>query len=108
MPCDGLEILITANTTGLADILAFPTSCDYYFYAKIMVSFFIVVTFALYYGERLRLKDPDMISSAGVSALATIFVTFVGTLLGIIQRDVFTEILAAGFIIIAVWLLKKD
>lgn len=107
MVCDGLEVLITANTTGLADILAFPTSCDYYFYVKIMVAFWIVVTFIIYYGERDRFKDPDLISAAGVSALATIFVSFAANLFGIIQTDVFIEILAGGLVFIVIWFLKR-
>ncbi len=107
MVCSGLEILINANTTGLGDILAYPTSCDYYFYAKIMAAFFIVITFIIYYGERDRFKDPDLLSAAGVSALATIFVTFAASLVGLIQTDVFIEILVAGLVIVAIWLLKK-
>lgn len=107
MVCSGLEVLIAQNSTGLASILAFPTSCDYYFYAKIMAAFWIVITFILYYADRDRFKEPDIISSAGVSALATIFVTFAGSLLGIIQRDIFIEILVAGLVFVAIWLLKR-
>ena len=49
MVCNGLETLIDDSITG---ILAFPTSCDYYFYAKIMAAFFVVLSMILYNREK--------------------------------------------------------
>lgn len=104
MVCAGLETLVNDSITG---ILAFPTSCDYQFYAKLMAAFFIVLAFILFNADRDKLVKADMVSSLGVSAIATIFLSLIGTFLEIIQPDVFIEIFVAGMIFVVVWLLKK-
>lgn len=104
MVCAGLE---TLTETGLVAILSYPTSCDYYFYGKLMGAIFIILGLTLYYGDKDRFIKADMVSSLGVSAMATIFISLIGTLLGIIQADVFIEIVVIGLIFIALWIFKK-
>ena len=104
MVCAGLETLVDNSITG---ILAFPTSCDYQFYAKIMLAFFIVLSMILYNRDKDRGRKSDMISSMGVGAIATIFVALIGTFLKIIQPDIFIEIFVGGMIFIVLWLLKR-
>jgi len=104
MVCAGLETLVDNSITG---ILAFPTSCDYYFYAKIMFAFFVIIAMILYNKDKDKFLKADMISSLGVSALATIFVALIGTFLKIIQADVFILIFVLGMIFVVLWLLKK-
>jgi len=104
MVCAGLETLTDNSITG---ILAFPTSCDYQFYAKIMLAFFIILSSILFYRDKEQGRKSDIISAFGVSAIATIFVALIGTFLTIIQPDIFTEIFVGGLIFIVIWLLKK-
>jgi len=104
MTCVGLENLIDNSITG---ILAFPTSCDYYFYAKIMGAFFIILSLILYNNDKSRYLKSDLISSMGVSAIATIFISLIGTLINVIQSDIFILIFVIGMIFIVLWLLKK-
>lgn len=104
MVCSGLETLIDNSITG---ILAFPTSCDYYFYAKVMFAFFIILAVSVFKLEESKFQRADMISSMGVSALATIFVALIGTTISIIQPDVFIGILVIGLVFILIWLLKR-
>ena len=104
MTCAGLETLTDSTITG---ILAYPTTCDYHFYAKIMGAFFIIITLTLYFKDRERVVKADMISCLGVAAIATIFVSLIGTFLTIIQQDVFIEIFVLGMIFIMIWMLKK-
>lgn len=104
MVCAGLETLTDTSITG---ILAFPTTCHYYFYLEIMAAFFIILAMILYNKDILKLGKPDMISSMGVSAIATIFISTVGTAINIIQQDVFLIILVVGLLLIAVWIFKK-
>lgn len=104
MVCDGLETLIDNSITG---ILAFPTSCDYYFYAKIMFAFFVIIAFGVSRAERDNLGKSDMISAMGISAIATIFIALIGTLISIIQPDVFIGIFVVGIVFIVIWLLKN-
>ena len=101
--CKGLETLTDNTITG---ILAFPTSCDYQFYAKIMGAIFVILEMILYNWDKDKLIKPDMISSMGVSAIATIFIALIGTLIKIIQPDIFIEIFVIGMIFIIIWLLK--
>ena len=104
MVCAGLETLIDNSITG---ILAFPTSCDYYFYGKIMFAFFIIIAFALYKLDKDKFIKSDFVAAMGVSAIATIVVSLFGTLLKIIQPDVFILIFVLGIIFIVTWLIKK-
>ncbi len=104
MVCAGLETLVDNSITG---ILAFPTSCDYQFYAKIMAAFFIVLAMILYNRDKEKYLKSDMMSAFGVSAIATIFVALIGTFLKIIQPDIFIEIFVIGMIFIVIWLIKK-
>ena len=105
MVCGGLENLVDNSITGL---LAFPTSCDYWFYGKVMLAFFIILSMILYRKDSEKLIRADMISSMGVSAIATIFVSFLGTTIKIIQSDVFTAIFVGMIIFVVVWMLKKN
>ncbi len=104
MVCAGLETLADNSITG---ILAFPTSCDYQFYAKVMAAFFIILSSILFYRDKNEGRKGDMISSMGVSAIATIFIALIGTFIKIIQPDIFIEIFVIGLIFIVLWLLKK-
>ncbi len=106
MVCDGLNATINE---GISGILAYPTTCDYYFYSKIMAAIWIILTMILYFNEKEKdnIPKPDMISCLGISSLATIFIALAGSLLGIIQTDVFIEIFVMGMIFVAIWLFKR-
>lgn len=93
--------------SGIAGLLAYPTSCDYHFYAKIMGFIFIIFTFILFNQEKNRYLKGDLLSCMGVSAIAVIFISFIMSLLTIIQADVFIEIIVVGIIIIALWIFKS-
>lgn len=104
MVCSGLETL-TENT--ILAIMQFPTSCDYYFYLKIMAALFIIIALGLYEFERRREIKPDFLSCAGVSAIAVMVLSIFGSLLTIISSDILLEIITVGLIIIILWIIKK-
>jgi len=104
MVCAGIDPIVDA---GIEGIMRFPITCDYYFYAKIMAGIFIILTFILYYRDREKLVKPDVISCMGISAMATIFISLIGSLLGIITSDVLIEIVVGGMIFIIIWLIKR-
>ena len=104
MVCAGLETLVDTSITG---ILSYPGICDPQFYAKIMGAIFVILSMGLFMRDRDREIKPDMISSLGVSAIATIFLSLIGTLIGFIQPDIFIEIFVVGMIFIVIWMLKK-
>jgi len=104
MVCVGIETLTDTSITGL---LSFPTLCDQFFWVKIMGAIFIIIAFTLYQTDRAREVKADMISSLGVSALATIFLSLIGTLIGFLQTDNFILIFVVGMVFIVIWMLKK-
>lgn len=104
MVCAGIETLADTSITG---ILSYPGICDPQFWAKIMGGIFVILSFGLFMWDREREIKPDMISSMGVGAIATIFLSLIGTLVGFIQPDIFIEIFVVGMILIVVWMLKK-
>ena len=104
MVCRVLDPLIENSIIG---ILAYPTVCDYYFYLKFMAGLFIIITLILKAVDDEKFIKSDTLSAMGVSALAVIFLSLVGTTSGFIQRDVFIEILVAGMVFVVLWLLKK-
>ena len=104
MTCVGLETLVDNSITG---ILAFPTSCFYYFYAAIMFAFWLILSMGLFNKDSDKFIRSDMISSMGVSAIVTIFVSLIGTLINIIQRDVFIIIFVIGMIFVVLWYIKR-
>lgn len=104
MVCVGLEALTDNTITG---ILAFPSSCDFHFWAKIMAGFFIILTLILFREDEEKITKPDLISAMGVSALATIVISLMGTLVGFISSEVFIEIFVVGIILVVLWMFKR-
>jgi hypothetical protein len=104
MTCAGLE---TLSDKSLAGILAYPNSCFYYTWGLIMAVIWIVLAFSLYHREKERVVNPDILSILGISSIAIIFLSLIGTTFNIIQHDVFIEILVFGFIFIAIWFFKS-
>lgn len=105
MVCAGLEIL--GGNANITSLLTYPITCDYYFYLKFMAAFFIIIALSLYYKDKEKLVRADFISCMGVSGLATIFLALAGTLLKIIQKDIFLYIVVFCIIFVALWLFKK-
>lgn len=104
MTCVGIDQL---NNTRIVDILSYPSSCDFQFWAKIMAGFFIILAFILYKSDEEKQNKGEMISCLGVSGLATIFVSLAGTLVGFIESIVFLEILIGCLIFVILWMFKK-
>ena len=97
---------------SIGDFLVYPTSCDYYFYAKVFVGLFLVLILSIYYGEqRVNLK-PDMISAMGVSSLAIFFLSLIGTLvkstagIPMIQQDIFIYVFSFTIVFLGIWFFK--
>ena len=97
---------------GFADLLVYPTSCDYYIYAKIFVGLFIIFSLFIYYSEKKNMIKPDIISGMGVSSLAVFFLALIGTMIestnGIpmVQQDIFIYVFAVMIIFVSLWYFK--
>ncbi|KKM14618.1 hypothetical protein LCGC14_1704340 [marine sediment metagenome] len=102
--CPGIE---TLSDTSIIGILSYPNICDAQFYAKIMAAIFIILAFGLFMRDRNRETKPDIISAMGVSAIAVIFLSLIGTLIGFITNEIFIEIFVVGMILVVIWMLKR-
>lgn len=111
MACSGLEVMGSNQT--IADYLVFPTSCVPSFWAIMLFTLFVLITFVLYNREREVFVQADLISSAGVAATAVMLLLIVGSLIksstGIpmIQQDILLGGVAFWIIISAIWFFKK-
>lgn len=107
MVCQGLDIY--GAETGLIEILAFPNTCNYYFWAVILAFIFVILALILYNKEREDFVKSDIISALGVSALSTVLLAVPGTLTdpAIIEADIFLYTLAFAVVFIGLWIFKK-
>ena len=98
---------------SIADLLVWPTSCSYWFYLVVFATVFITLSLILYNRQKDEEVKGDFISSMGVSAIATLFLSLIGTLIknseGIpmLQQDVFIYIFAMSIIFILLWFFKR-
>ncbi len=108
--------MVCSTFTGLAtfgDFLVWPTACNYYFYLIVLGTIFITLTLILYNREKDEQIRADAISCLGVSAIATIVLALIGTLIkntaGIpmVQDDIFLYVFSMGIIFIGIWFFKR-
>lgn len=105
MVCEGLESL---TDTGISGILSYPNTCFNWFWGLIIAAIFFVIALSLYFRDRDRQVNPDFMSILGVSSLASIMIALAGSLLGLIQKEVFSVILAVGLVFVIIWLIKRN
>ena len=112
MVCEDLSIM--GSDIGMVEILIYPTTCFYYFYAVIFFALFIVIALYLYNKEREKFTKADMIGSLATSSTAILFLSLIGTLIktssGIpmVQNNIFLYIFAIWIILVSLWFFKKD
>lgn len=105
MVCPGLEEM---SGTEISDILSYPNMCNSYFYVCILGAIFVIITWILYRRDEEKIGKGDLISSMGVSSIATIFLSLIANFVGMLPRDRLIEIIVIGFILIAMWIYKSD
>jgi FtsH-binding integral membrane protein len=111
MVCQGVEIM--GATFGLEEFLVYPTTCFYYTYALLFLFIFLFLTFLIYNRERKDQVKPDMISAAGVSATAVLFLAGIATLIktdsgiSMLQQDIMMWIIGIWIVIVAIWFFKR-
>ena len=108
--------MVCSEFTGIgsvADLLVWPTACSYWFYLIVFATVFITLSLILYNRQKDDEVKGDLISSMGVSAISTLFLSLIGTLIknseGIpmVQQDVFIYIFAMSIIFILLWFFKR-
>lgn len=101
-----------ASLESFADWLVWPTACDYYFYLKIIGGLMIILSWVLYKAEEKRTGSGDFISALGVSSIAMVVLTAIGTLItssggiAMIQLPILLYVLAVAIPLILIWIFK--
>lgn len=104
------EMITNINT--FSDLLVWPTTCNYYFYLIVILTFAGVLAWNLLKQDEKATGKGDLISSLGVSSIAMIVLAAIGTLvknsaeIPLIQTDILLIILAIGVPLILVWIFK--
>lgn len=113
MVCQMINQVLGSNLSW-ADYLIYPTTCFYYFYAVILGAVFLIVMLWLYNREREVSTQPDIISTAAISATAIFVLAGVGTLvratnydIPLIQSDIFMYVFAFWIVLSAIWFFKE-
>lgn len=108
MPCTGFT-----NISTLGDILVWPTACNYFFYLVVFATIFITLTLILYNREREEIVKVDIISSLGVSSIATFLLALIGTLIKntagtpMVQNDIFLYVFSITLVFVMIWFFKR-
>ncbi len=104
---------IFTNINSVGDFLVWPTSCNYYIYLVVFITLFITLSLILYNKQKDSEIRADIVSSMGVSAIATIILTMIGTLIKneadipMVQQDIFLFVFAGGIVFILIWFFKR-
>ena len=104
---------IFTNINSVGDFLVWPTSCNYYFYLVVFLTIFMTLSLILYNRQKDSEIRADIISSLGVSAIATVILAMIGTLIKneadipMVQQDIFLFIFAGGIVFILIWFFKR-
>lgn len=114
MVCAGLE---TIASTSIVGILAFPTSCFYWFWGLIMLAWWIILASILFFADKDKFIKSDILSALGVSSVVNVVTSLAltllreeldsGVIISVMQPDVFTTVFTINMIFIVLWLIRK-
>ncbi len=96
------------NTTGIEDILSYPLTGDFWFWGKILLAIFTIITLFTFFEERERLGKGNLLSSFAIASLVTIILSFLGSLFKIITTEIFLIALVSGIVLIFIWFIKGE
>ena len=96
---------LSENAT-IGDFMAFPNNVYPYFWVWLIGALWFIITLTLYFSEKEKIGKTNILSSMGVSSLACLFLSTMGTLLGIISLEIMIYILVFCLLIIVVWIFS--
>ncbi len=103
---------IISSIETFADFLVYPVGCDYYFYLKIFLGLFIIMTWTVYAAEKRIRQNAEMLSSLAVSSLAILILALIGSLIkntqdiAMVSGEILLYILAFTIPFILIWIFK--
>lgn len=95
------------NTSGIAGFMSLPSTSYPYFYAWILGGIWLIITFTLYFKEKETKGRGMILSSMSVSSIATMFLSLVGTVMGIISIEIMIYSLVLSTTLIGIWFFSS-
>ena len=95
------------NTTGLEGFLSLPNNVYPFFWVWIMFGVWIILSLTFFFNEKSNKGKGNILSAMSVSSLIIIFLSLLGTAIGIISLSNFLYIFGIGILTIIVWLFNK-
>ena len=95
------------NSSGIDGLLTLPNASFPFFWVTILAGIWLIITFALYYGEKSSKGRGNLLSSAGVSAFACITLATIGSLFGLFTVTTLVPVIVFGILVIAIWLFSS-
>lgn len=105
MACEGIE---TISNFTISTFMQYPSSCDTYFYPKILGALFLIMSLSLFFAERKRIANPNLLSIMGISSLAVLFIGLIITLFDAMETIIFVEVIVVLSIFIVLWLIQRN
>ena len=105
MAFTGLEDL---NVTDVGSILSYPLTGDPYFWTKIFLALWVILTSILFFEEQNRVGKGNFLSSIAFSGVAVLVLVAIGTLLRIVNNEILIGFLVAVGAFVFVWYIKSD
>lgn len=97
-----------SSGAGISSILSLPNASYPIFWTLILGGIWLIVTLTLYFREKSLKGIGNLLSSAGVSALACVVLLTLGSIVGIFTVETQVPIATFCVIIIAVWLFSSS
>lgn len=102
-----------STIASFADLLVWPTSCNYYFYLIIFEFLLGLFLWSSYKESEERIGLADILSSSAIASLVIVFLGMIGTLIKnsssvpMIQSDIFLILIAQFIVLFMLWRFKK-
>lgn len=91
------------NGSGIGGMMSLPNASYPYYWAWIIGAIWFIIVLTMYFKEKEKSTKSNMLSSMAVACLAILFLSVIGTVLGIISLDIMIYILVISLVIIAIW-----
>lgn len=96
-----------SNNATIGDFLALPNSSYPYFWAWILAGIWLITTFTMYFTQKDREARANLLSSMAVSSFAIFVLSTIGSIMGIVSREIFLYIIVICFMVIGIWIFSS-
>lgn len=98
---------LSPNST-IADFLALPNSSYAFFWVWLLGAIWLIISLTLYFKEKERKSKGSLLGSMAVGCFAILFLSGLGTLVGIVTNNIMVYIIAFSVTIIVIWFFTGE